>query len=75
MVNDLDYTDIRFPVSKKDYCKIEQKNIICVNVFYYENNLVHPVHVSDEKIGKCMDLLLITDENKSHYVSNIITSY
>ena len=25
MVNDLDYVDIKFPVSKKDYCQIERK--------------------------------------------------
>ena len=35
MVNDLDYEGIEFPVSKNDYCKIEQKNNICINVFCY----------------------------------------
>ena len=68
MVNDLDYEDIKFPVSKKDYNKIEQKNNSSINVFCYENDLVYPAHVSDEKFKNCMDLLLITDENKSHYV-------
>ena len=34
----------------------------------YENYLVYPVHVSDEKFEDCMNLLLITDQNKSHYV-------
>ena len=29
MVNDLDYGDIKFPVSKRDYSKIEQKNNVC----------------------------------------------
>ena len=48
MVNDLDYVDIKSPVSRKDYCKIEQKNSICINVFSYENDLVYPVHVSDK---------------------------
>ena len=47
MVNDLDYEGIEFPVCKKDYCKIEQKNNICINVFRFENNLVYPVHISD----------------------------
>ena len=37
MVNDFDYTDIKFSVSKKDDRKIEQKNNICINVFSYEN--------------------------------------
>ena len=57
------------PVSKKDYCRIEEKNgIICINVFCYENNLTYPVYVSDQEFKNCMDLLLISDENKSHYV-------
>ena len=68
MVNDLDYEGIEFPVIKKDLSKIEQKNIIWINVFCYENNLIDPVHISDQKFKDCMDLLMITDENKSHYV-------
>ena len=68
MINDLNYEGTKFPVSKKDYCKIERQNNICISVFCYENELTYPVHVSDEKFGNSMDLLLITDENKSHYV-------
>ena len=37
-------------------------------MFCYENNLVYPVYVSDQKFKRLMDLLLITNENKSHYV-------
>ena len=37
MINDLDYEGIKFPVSKKDYCKIERQNDICINVLCYEN--------------------------------------
>ena len=66
MINNLDYEGIKFPVSKKDFSKIEKKNIFIV--FYYENNLVYPVHISDENFENCMDLFLITDENNSHYV-------
>ena len=68
MVNDLDYADIKFSVSKKDYSKIELKTKIWNNVFCYENDLVYPVHASDKKIENCMDLLLITDDNRLHYV-------
>ena len=48
MICSLDYDNITFPFSKKDYGKIEKKNCICVNIFCYENDLVYPVHVSDE---------------------------
>ena len=68
MVNDLNYQSIKFPVSKRDYFKIEQKNNICINVLCYENNLVYPVYLSDLKVKDCIDSLLITDKNKSHYV-------
>ena len=66
MVNDLNYEGIDFPVSKKDYSKIEQKNNICINVFCYENYLVYPAYVSNETFENCMDLLMITDEKKSY---------
>ena len=66
MVNNLDYVDIKFPVSKEDFKKFENKNDICINVFYYENDLVYPVHISDKKFENFVDLLLITDDNKSH---------
>ena len=62
MTNDLDYEGIEFPFSKKDYCKIERQNNICINVFCYENGLTYPVYVSDQKFGDSMDLLMITDE-------------
>ena len=34
-------------------------------MFCYENNLVYPVHITDEKFENFMDLLMIADENKS----------
>ena len=68
MVSNLDYKGIEFPVSKKDFSKIEKKNNICMNVFYYESNLVYPVYVSNKNFENCMDLLMITDKNKSYYV-------
>ena len=33
MVDYLDYDDIKFPVSEKDYYRIERQNNICINVF------------------------------------------
>ena len=59
---------LNFLFKKPDYCRSEKQNNICVNVFCYENGLTYPVYFSDQKFGNCMDLLLITDENKSHYV-------
>ena len=68
MFNDLDYKGIEFTVPKKDFDKIEKKNNDYINVFCHKNNLVYPVYVSNEKFEYCMDLLMITDENKLHYL-------
>ena len=64
----LDYDRIEFPVQEKDFNKIEVKNNICINVFGYENGLVFPIYVSDQKFEDSMDLLLLIDDDKSHYV-------
>ena len=42
IINNLDYEGIKFPVSKKDYCRNEIQNNICINVFCYGNNLIYP---------------------------------
>ena len=68
MVNSLDYEGIKFPFSKKGYSKIEQKHNIRVNVFCYENDSTYPVYVSNAKYEHCMNLLLMTNGNKSYYV-------
>ena len=44
MNSKLDYKGIKFPVSRKDYCKIERQSNICINVFCYENRLTYPVY-------------------------------
>ena len=68
LANNLNYEGIEFPISKKDYCKIEKQNNICINVFCYENGVIYPLYISGEKFCGCTDLLLIFDESKSHYV-------
>ena len=55
-------------MQEKDFSKIEVKNNICINVFGYENELVFPIYVSDQKFEDSMDLLLLIDDDKSHYV-------
>ena len=44
--------------------RLKKNNIIFINVFCYENSLVYPVHVSDQKFK---NLLLIPDLSRSHY--------
>ena len=55
-------------MQEKDFSKIKVKNNICINVFGYENELFFPIYVSDQKFEDSMDLLLLIDDDKSHYV-------
>ena len=55
-------------MQEKDYNKIEVKNNICINVFGYKNWLVFPIYASDQKFEDSIDLLLLIDNDKSHYV-------
>ena len=43
-------------------------NEININVFCYENKVVNPVYLSDQKFTISMDLLLISNGFVSHYV-------
>ena len=63
-----DYDGVEFSVQEKDFSKIDVKNDICINVFCYENKFVFPIYVSDQKFKESMDLLLLNDDDKSHYV-------
>ena len=67
MINKLNYEGIKFPVSKKDYCKIEKQNDTCIKVFCYESGLTYHVYLSDQMFKDYMDFLLISNGNKSHY--------
>ena len=55
-------------MQEKDFKKIEVKNNISINVFGYENGLFFPIYISDQKFEDSMDLLLLIDDDKSHYV-------
>ena len=44
------------------------KNNKCINVFGYENELVFPIYISHKKFEDSIDLLLLNDDDKPHYV-------
>ena len=67
-INQLDYSGIEFPVTVKQYNKIEKQNEININVFGYENKQPYPIYISKEKYEKHMELLLITEDENKHYV-------
>ena len=54
-------------LKQKILTRLKQKHI-CINVFCYENRLTFPIYSSNQKFENSMDLLLVTDGYKSHYV-------
>ena len=67
-IEGLNYEGIEFPVSQKYYNKVEKQNSIRINVFGYEKEQPFPIHISKEKFEDQMNVLLITDDKKKHYV-------
>ena len=68
MINELNYDGIDFPLSQKHYNKFEKQNSIRINVFGYEDGQPFPIHISKETFEDQMNLLLITKDEKKHYV-------
>ena len=62
------YDRIKFPVEEKDFEKIEVQNNICIHVFCNENEMVFPFFVSDKEFEDSVDLLLLINDAKSHYI-------
>jgi len=71
-IKKLDYSGITFPVSYKDYHKIEKQNQINVNVFGY-SGFFYPIYLSKEKYDNYLEVLYIEEGEKSRYV--LITDF
>ena len=56
-----------FPLDINDYEKIEDRFQMQVNVFGYENK-VYLLYISKKSYNQTLNLLLITEKDKSHYV-------
>ena len=63
----LNYSGIVLLLDINDYEKIEDRFQMQVNVFGYENK-IYPLHISKKSYNETVNLLLITEKDKSHYV-------
>ena len=63
----LDYSGIEFLIKEKDYPMIEHRFNINLNVFYYSNR-VYPLYIAQQSNEQVLNVLLISDDEKSHYV-------
>ena len=62
------YNGVEFLVSVKDYNKIEAQYSINIDAFGYEGKQFFPIYVSKQKNTDELNLVLITDGEKQHYV-------
>ena len=53
---------------KNSIKKLVKQNSIKINVFGYEERQPYPIHISKETFEDQMNLLLISEEEKKHYV-------
>ena len=68
MINEPNYDGINFPISQKRYNKVEKQNSVRINMFGYEDGQPFPIHIFKETFEDQMNLLLITKDEKKHYV-------
>ena len=64
----VNYEGIDFPVKITDIPKIESKNDIRFNIFGCEGKTVYPLYISKKVCDKTCEMLLVSDENKTHYI-------
>ena len=66
-ITSLKFSGIPYPVKMVDIPKFEKQNNISVNVFGFEKNEVFPVHIAKNRYERHVNLLLLSDNKKSHY--------
>ena len=67
LIESLAFTGTNFPMKARDYEIVEERFNINVNVFGYENK-VFPLYVSKKSNKQVLNVLLLSNEEKSHYV-------
>ena len=65
-IKNLDYTNVTFPVTQKDYRKIVIMNNINISVFVYEKQEPYQKYISKEKFNDMLNLLLVTKGKEQH---------
>ena len=67
-ISKLNYKNVQFPISLKDYPVIERQNNIKINVFSLENKQPFPIYISKETYKEELNVLLLTENETHHYV-------
>ena len=68
-VEKFDWNNMKFPVELNNIDTFEKSNKISINVYSFNNRLdLYPLRISQVKFNTKINLLLISHENKKHYV-------
>ena len=62
-----DYPGIDFPMKTDDYELVEKRLQMNVNAFRFENS-IYPIYISKNSNTQVSNVLLLINEEKSHYV-------
>ena len=65
---DFDWTGIKFEASIRDIKRFESRNEITINILALEDKKVY-ICRKDKEYDRVANLMLITDQNKKHYVA------
>ena len=66
-VGELSFKGMTFPIKPSDIPRFEEMNNISVNLFGYEKGELFPIHITDKRWEKHVNLLLLSDGKKNHY--------
>ena len=67
-LNQFDFSTIKFPTPIRDIPKVEKIIDYGINLFLYDDKKVFPNYVTERRDDKIINLLLIKDGNKEHYI-------
>ena len=67
-LNQFDFSSIKFPASLHEVKKMEQLVDYGINVFIYDDKSVRPHRTTKRQDDKIMNLLIIKEGVKKHYV-------
>lgn len=65
--SELNFKGIEFPVDVKKIPKFEKQNNLSINLVGYVDNKISVIHSSKTKADKCIDLILISNDETNHY--------
>lgn len=73
-INEVDYTEIEFPVKLKDIPKIEKNNDIRFDIFGFKSGYkccIYPLYISDKVCERTCEMLFITNETSEKLLENL----